>query len=137
MASKTEILHAYRHMYRHLMRAVRNTKPQSQIGRTQLRAAFNPVPGTAEHGQPFDAAGIKRTIWFLKAAEKEAGLEHRVLKNLLLAAGVRQRLMRVPWSVVLKKNPRAMESHKLVQHVYAHYDRTIEMLNKTMGLRLK
>ncbi|KKF92767.1 High-affinity glucose transporter [Ceratocystis platani] len=125
-ADKIEILHAYRQMYRHLMRAVRNTKPQSQIGRIQLRAAFNPVPGTREYGQPFDADGIKRTLWFLKAAEKEAGLEHRVLKNLLLVAGVRQQLMRVPW-----------DNHRLVQHAYDHYDRTIEMLNKTMGLRLR
>ncbi|KAL1886000.1 hypothetical protein Cpir12675_006949 [Ceratocystis pirilliformis] len=109
MASKIEILHAYRQMYRHLMRAVRNTKPQSQIGRIQLRAAFNPVPGTREYGQPFDADGIKRTLWFLKAAEKEAGLEHRVLKNLLLVAGARQQLMRVPWSMMLKKNPKSMQ----------------------------
>ena len=77
--SSTEILHAYRHLYRELLRAVRYATPARYIARDQIRRAFR------EPGE-FDKAGVKRTMWFLKAAAKETGIEHKILKNLLRVA---------------------------------------------------
>ncbi|EFY90411.1 hypothetical protein MAC_03657 [Metarhizium acridum CQMa 102] len=78
----TEVVHAYRHLYRCLLRAVQYSSPARYIARDQLRAAFRETPA-------LDAEGVKRTIWFLEAAGKERGLEHAILKNLLRVRGQR------------------------------------------------
>ncbi|KAK5631255.1 hypothetical protein RRF57_006969 [Xylaria bambusicola] len=75
-----KVLHAYRHLYRGLLRAVQFSKPSRFTARNQLRRAFR------EKGAQYDARGVARTIRFLDAATRERGLEHRVLKNLLIIA---------------------------------------------------
>lgn len=83
MASNLDILHAYRHLYRSLLRAVQYATPARLAARSQLRAAFR------DRDAVWDAEGTKRTRWFLEAAAKERGLEHRILKNLLRVQRVR------------------------------------------------
>lgn len=90
MATNLEITHAYRQLYRNLLRAVQYTIPNRWVARDQLRSAFR------EQGAVYDAEGIKRTIWFLEAAAKEKGLEHRILKN-LLRVRARRFGERKPW----------------------------------------
>ncbi|RYC61815.1 hypothetical protein CHU98_g4395 [Xylaria longipes] len=107
-----KIIHAYRHLYRGLLHAVQFSKPARYTARNQLRRAFR------EKGAKYDYRGIARTIRFLDAATRERGLEHRVLKNLLFIA----------WP--------ALEDH-VQKTVYKHYDMTIAMLNKSMGLCLR
>lgn len=77
MTTKTDVVHAYRHLYRGLLRAVQFSSPARYVARDQLRAAFR------EAGAVWDAEAAKRTLWFVEAAARERGLEHRVLKNLL------------------------------------------------------
>lgn len=77
MASKIEVIHAYRHLYRGLLQAVQFAKPARYVARDQIRKAFREPDAT------LDPEGVKRTVWFLEAAAKERGLEHRILKNLL------------------------------------------------------
>ena len=72
-----DIVHAYRHLYRALLRAVQFSSPARYVARDQLRAAFR------DGAAPWDAEGAKRTLWFVQAAARERGLEHRILKNLL------------------------------------------------------
>jgi len=94
-----EILHAYRHLLRAGLRAVQFSKPSRYVLRDQLRAAFrdddagkaprNPTAAAAAAGGGFDLERIRRTVWFLKAAGQEAGLEHKILKNLLRVAWAR------------------------------------------------
>ncbi|KAG5918976.1 hypothetical protein E4U42_006686 [Claviceps africana] len=97
----TDIIHAYRHLYRNLLRAVQYAAPARFIARDQLRKAFrHPNPPCSGPSPPpsaaatvasprLDAEGVKRTIWFLEAAAKERGLEHKILKNLLRVHGDR------------------------------------------------
>lgn len=72
-----EMVHAYRSLYRTLLQAVRYSAPARYIARDKLRATFRDPKAT------FDADVAKRTLWFLEAAARERGLEHRILKNLL------------------------------------------------------
>lgn len=83
-----EVVHAYRHLYRCLLRAVQYSSPARYIARDQLRAAFRETPAA------LDAEGVKRTAWFLEAAGRERGLEHAILKNLLRVRGQRDAEMR-------------------------------------------
>lgn len=83
MVASQEIIHAYRHLYRSLLRAVQYSRPGRDVARDQLRAAFR------EKGATYDETGIKRTRWFLEAAGKQRGLEHSIVKNLLRVRSMR------------------------------------------------
>lgn len=75
--SKLDITTAYRRLYRGLLRAVQYSAPARYVVRDQLRAAFR------ERDAVLDREAVKRTVWFLDAAAKERGLEHKILKNLV------------------------------------------------------
>lgn len=92
--SKQEVVHAYRHLYRGLLHAVQFSIKGRYIVRDQLRKAFRAREAT------FDGEGIQRTLFFLEAAAKERGLEHKILKNLVRAAHWRNRP--TPWRVQLR-----------------------------------
>ncbi|KAI3341319.1 DUF1763-domain-containing protein [Ustulina deusta] len=129
-----EVIHAYRHLYRGLLHAVHFSKPARFSARNQLRRAFR------EKGAKYDHRGIARTIRFLDAATRERGLEHRVLKNLLMMAWYRYddapgwRHAQLEQQAMEKKTELGAHVHTTV---YNHYDMTIAMLNKSMGLCLR
>ena len=91
--SSVEILHAYRHLLRAGLRAVQFSKPARYVLCDQLRAAFRD-----EHGV-FEKERIRRTVWFLKKAGEERGLEHRIVKNLIRVQWERKAAKTVSWRV--------------------------------------
>ncbi|KAI1330551.1 DUF1763-domain-containing protein [Xylariaceae sp. FL0255] len=132
--SDLKIIHAYRHLYRGLLHAVQFAKPARYIARLQLRKAFT------EEGAQYDPRGIARTKRFLEAAARERGLEHMLLKNLLVIA--KQRFAPGTTYYQLQANQKWGKSKtplevQMTATAYAHYDRTIAMLNKSMGLCLR
>lgn len=92
--SNTEILHAYRQLLRHGLRAVQFSLPARFVIQSQLRRAFRPKKGETK---TFDAEAVRRTIWFLKAAAAERGLEHKIVKNLVKVAWAREREGEASW----------------------------------------
>jgi hypothetical protein len=77
--SREQILHAYRHLYRHGLRAVQFSKPARYTLRNRLRLAFR--KGTPAE---LNTQKTNNTLKFLQYATVESGLEHKILKNLLL-----------------------------------------------------
>ena len=73
-----EIRLAYRHIYKHLLRAVQYSKPARFVVQERVRSAFR----TSDAGE-YDAVRTARTLEFLDGAAKVRGLEHRILKNLM------------------------------------------------------
>jgi hypothetical protein len=73
-----QIVHAYRHLYRHGLRAVQFSKPARYTLRDRLRLAFR-----KSSPADFEPCKIANTIEFLRHATAESGLEHRIVKNLL------------------------------------------------------
>ncbi|EOO00045.1 putative mitochondrial carrier protein [Phaeoacremonium minimum UCRPA7] len=137
--SNEEIIRAYRHLYRGLLRAVQYSKPARFVARDQLRAAFREKQAAPA---VLDPRAVYRTILFLKAAAVEAGLEHKILQNLLRTAHARQHEVRArKWSVIAKEARDAQgkpkKSNTIKDTAYQHYEMTIAMLNKTMGLCLR
>ncbi|TQN75133.1 UPF0593 mitochondrial protein [Colletotrichum shisoi] len=128
-------IRAYRHLYRELLRAVQFAAPYKYVVRDQLRAAFRAKDAC------WDQEEYKRTLWFLQAAAREAGLEHKILKNLVHVAHQRQKTQ--PWKIISRKveETKGPDLHKAGQEItsvaFDHYDMTIAMLNKTMGIRLR
>ncbi|KAM0335249.1 hypothetical protein ACHAQA_000293 [Verticillium albo-atrum] len=131
--SQQEVLHAYRHLYRGLLQAVQFSAKGRYTARDQLRTAFRDKNAT------FDAESIKRTIWFVNSAALERGLEHRILKNLIRTAHARSKP--VYWRTVIKSGSSTRKTQQVTDNVIAngtkHYDMTVAMLNKTMGLCLR
>ncbi|KAG9248574.1 hypothetical protein BJ878DRAFT_4017 [Calycina marina] len=120
-----DVIHSYRSLYRGLLRAVQFSKPARYTARDQLRDAFR-----LEDPKTYNQDRINRTVEFLRLATVEAGLEHRILKNLL----------RINW----ERRELASRSRTKTPHVIylqgstmAHYDLTIAMLNNNMGLCLR
>ncbi|KAI0541648.1 DUF1763-domain-containing protein [Xylaria digitata] len=128
-----KVIHAYRHLYRGLLHAIQFSSPSRYTARNQLRRAFR------EKGAEYDHRSIARTIRFLDAATRERGLEHRVLKNLLMIAWHRDQGS--PWKAAQPEREAEGKKRELEKYmqatVYNHYDMTIAMLNKSMGLCLR
>ncbi|KAH6645791.1 hypothetical protein BKA67DRAFT_86092 [Truncatella angustata] len=76
----SRVIHAYRRLYRHGLRAVQFSKPARYVLRDRLRVAFR------ENAAKLDETGVEKTVQFLEAAQMSRGLEHKVLKNLLFVA---------------------------------------------------
>ena len=76
--SQQAIIHAYRHLYRHSLRAIQFSKPARFTLRDRLRLAFR-----RGYASDFEPQKVQNTIEFLQYAAKENGLEHKILKNLL------------------------------------------------------
>jgi hypothetical protein len=76
--SRPEVIHAYRHLYRHSLRAIHFSKPARYTLRDRLRLAFR--RGCASD---FEPDRVRNTLEFLHYATRENGLEHKIVKNLL------------------------------------------------------
>lgn len=77
MARKA-VIHAYRHLLRHSLRAIQFSKPARYTLRDRLRLAFRKSTPVE-----YDQVKINNTIEFLQYATRENGLEHKIVKNLL------------------------------------------------------
>lgn len=75
--SRADVVNAYRQLYKHSLRAVQFSKPARYTIRSRLRECFR--KGSA---QDFNQARVDNTVEFLKAATREKGLEHKIVKNL-------------------------------------------------------
>ncbi|KAJ1338031.1 LYR motif-containing protein 4 [Microdochium nivale] len=130
-----QTVHAYRHLYRCLLHAVQFSKPARYVARDRLRVAFR------QKDAVLDSQSISRTLQFLQAAARERGLEHKVLKNLLMTQFFRAREQQKSWKAVKleqsSKNKRTDLKEHLHDTAFCHYDKTVEMLNKSLGLCLR
>ncbi|TGO33496.1 hypothetical protein BHYA_0243g00120 [Botrytis hyacinthi] len=124
--TQKDYIYAYRGLYRAMLHAVQYAKPARYMGRNMLRDEFR-------KGNPktFDQGRIDNTIKFLNLAAKETGLEHKLVKNLLRVKYERG----IQWKAQLRER-HPMQTH-LRKNSMTHYDKTIEMLNESMGLCLR
>jgi hypothetical protein len=90
-----QVLHAYRHLYRNGLRAVQYSKPARYSVRDKLRVAFR------EKGAKLEPTSLARTLQFLEAAARSRGLEHNIVRNLLLVH-YWQHYFRPSWKTVHK-----------------------------------
>jgi hypothetical protein len=112
-SSKLDIIHAYRRLLRGALQAVQYSSPARFVVRDQVRAAFREAPSSSSSSSArgFDAGVAKRTAWFLEAAARDRGVEHRVVKNLVRVRLARERAVK-RWRVVLTE-----DKHKYVSLV--------------------
>lgn len=74
------VVHAYRHLYKQGLKAIQYSTPGRYMLLKSLRKSYRASPS-----EEFDPAKIFNTLCFLERATEVAGMEHKILKNLLLA----------------------------------------------------
>ncbi|KAK5120914.1 hypothetical protein LTR85_005698 [Meristemomyces frigidus] len=121
--SHAEVILAYRHLYKHLLRAVQYSKPARFVVQDRIRTAFRESSPAS-----FDAYRIDRTLQFLDGAAKSRGLEHKILKNLMFVWWEQNKVFRMHYRADLTP---------LRLNAYNDFDRTLESLNESMGLCIK
>ncbi|CAG8302510.1 unnamed protein product [Penicillium salamii] len=125
------VVHAYRHLYRQGLKAIHYSTPARYLLLQTLRNAYRCSPVEA-----FNATRIDNTIRFLERATEVAGMEHRILKNLLMARYWEQdhlaREVRVPRSLGLGQS-----ETRLRTAAFNHYNLTLDRLNESLGTCLK
>ncbi|KAH6621047.1 hypothetical protein B0J18DRAFT_215650 [Chaetomium sp. MPI-SDFR-AT-0129] len=138
MPATTNLVHSYRHLLRAGLRAVQFSKPSRYIIRDVLRKEFRDPRGE------FEAEKARRTVWFLNAAAQSRGLEHKILKNLCRVHWERKQVEHaVPWRMKVikmtddKARKWTLPADSIKGTEFEHYDRTIAMLNDSMGLCLR
>ncbi|KAK6005286.1 hypothetical protein QM012_008065 [Aureobasidium pullulans] len=80
-----EVIHAYRHLLRTSLQAIRYANPARFTLQSHLRSSFrNPTSS-------FNSQQISKTLEFLNNAAKYKGLEDKIVRNLLQVWGCRDR----------------------------------------------
>jgi hypothetical protein len=125
--SSYEIVHAYRQLYRHTLKAVQYAKPARFTCIDRLRYAFR-----TSSAADFDQVKIDRTLEFLSGAAREKGLEHKLLKNLALVWWHQDHLRFHKWRLQSKLSD--TNAFRVSASVGDSINHTIQLLNESMGI---
>ena len=79
MMEQRAVIHAYRHLYRQGLKLINYSAPSRHVLLRTLRSAFRSSPA-----RDFDPKKVANTLRFLQRASDVAGLEHKIVKNLLM-----------------------------------------------------
>lgn len=126
MPAKHQIVSAYRDLYRAGLRAVQYSSPARYTIRDRLRRAFREAPI-----QDFEPPRIANTLEFLEGARTYTGLEHHVLRNLLLVWYYE------PWQWQERRKAKDIPETVLRMRAYDGFHHTLKMLNESMGMCLR
>ncbi|KAK2805953.1 hypothetical protein FQN50_005968 [Emmonsiellopsis sp. PD_5] len=123
--------HAYRHLYRTGLQAVRYAKPQRFVLRGILRSSFR-------KGAPseFDPQRIVNTLAFLKLSSASASTEHKIIKNLLHVRFWQQPGARKS-GAIFDTVSMSRDRSRMRAHAYGPFEKTLYMLNESLGLCLR
>ncbi|KAJ6036050.1 hypothetical protein N7540_000329 [Penicillium herquei] len=125
----SSVVHAYRNLYRQALKAIRYSTPARHVLRSTMRTAFRST-------NEFDPLKIANTLRFLERATESRGLEHKILRNMMIA-----RYWEAPQNVkesrVLKVLGLGKVENRIRKHAYDHYNQTLERLNESLGTCLK
>ncbi|KAH9882007.1 hypothetical protein J1614_001178 [Plenodomus biglobosus] len=125
--ANTSVIHAYRHLYRHGLRAIQFSKPARYTLRDRIRLAFR--KGSATDLEP---QKVQNTLEFLHYATKENGLEHKILKNLLFVWWIQDHGGRAK----SRQRVGTPEEVEIKVTAYDTLNHNIRMLNESMRLCL-
>jgi hypothetical protein len=132
MTYSRNITHAYRALYRTGLHAVRYSRPARYVIRDRLRRAFRD-----SDAKDFEPRRIANTILFLKAAARDRGLEHRVVKSLCHVWYMEQEQWKRRSQLASKHSKTPIEASSAIFQSYDQFYEVLRLLNETMGLCLR
>ena len=125
-ASTQEIIKAYRNLYRAGLRAVQYSSPARFTLRDRLRRAFRASPAS-----DFDQQRILNTLEFLDGAAKTTGIEHHIVRSLLMVWWYES----YQWKLRYRTSDKTEIAFKT--RAYDHFYHTLRMLNESMGMCIR
>ncbi|KAI9039525.1 DUF1763-domain-containing protein [Aspergillus affinis] len=130
-AETKAVIHAYRHLYRQGLKVVSYSTPSRHVLLNTLRSAFR--AGTREEFKP---QKIANTLSFLQRACDVAGLEHKIVRNILMVNYWEQPCMGKEYRVL--KGLGIDQKHYLMRKsANAQFNQTLLLLNESLGTCLK
>ncbi|KAI5205468.1 hypothetical protein E4T39_02972 [Aureobasidium subglaciale] len=118
-----QVIHAYRHLLRTSLQAIRYAKPTRFTLQSHLRHSFRHPKAS------FNDQEITQTLEFLSNAAKYKGIEQKVVRNLMHVWGCKDR--DIP--ATLKRARKDMDFRDAA---YARFDDDVRMLERSLGIRL-
>ncbi|RMJ28210.1 Pfam:DUF1763 [Aspergillus sp. HF37] len=125
------VVSAYRNLYRQSLRAVRYSTPARHVLVRTLRSAFRSTPP-----KEFDPSKVSNTLRFLERAADVTGIEHKIVKKLVMVRYWQQpqvnkdfRVLRV---IGLDSQEVAVRNDALDQ-----FNLTLMLLNESLGTCLR
>ncbi|KAI5236782.1 hypothetical protein E4T43_08382 [Aureobasidium subglaciale] len=126
-----QVIHAYRHLLRSSLQAIRYAKPARFTLQSHLRDSFR-NPKVA-----FNDQEITQTLEFLSNAAKYKGVEEKVVRNLMHVWGCKDRDVPVTlWWLMGEYRKRARKDMDFRDAAYEKFDDDVRMLERSLGIRL-
>ncbi|KAL4954572.1 hypothetical protein BDW69DRAFT_138608 [Aspergillus filifer] len=131
LADSKPIVAAYRQLYRHGLKAVNYSTPARHVLLRTLRSSFR-----SSSAREFDSQRITNTVTFLHRAADISGVEHKIVKNLLMIRywdqpGVKAHLRLIKGLALNQRDP------NLRKDARQQFDRTLMLLNESLGTCLR
>lgn len=126
MTSRVVLRNTYRDLYRAGLRAVQYSSPARYTIRDRLRRAFRECPI-----EDYAPQRIANTLQFLEGARQSNGLEHHILRNLLMV------WYWEPYQWMNRKDYKDIPDLVARMRAYDGFHHTLRMLNESMELCLK
>ncbi|KAB8229271.1 hypothetical protein ETB97_000997 [Aspergillus alliaceus] len=128
---KRAIIQAYRHLYRQGLQVINHSTPSRHVLLRILRSSFR-----SSSCNDFDPQRIANTLRFLQRAADVAGLEHKIVKNLLMVRYWEQPQVRKDLRV-LKGLGIDQKDINLRKDANEQFNLTLMLLNESLGTCLK
>ncbi|RAH66205.1 DUF1763-domain-containing protein [Aspergillus aculeatinus CBS 121060] len=121
------VVDTYRQLYRHGLKAVNHSTPARYVLLHTLRSSFRSSPP-----ESLDQKRVANTIQFLQRAAEAAGLEHKIVKNMMIMKywqnpQIRRELRTIKGLGVEPHDP------KLKEDAWQQYNLTLKLLNESLG----
>ncbi|KAL2002480.1 hypothetical protein VTN02DRAFT_6702 [Thermoascus thermophilus] len=123
------LIHAYRHLYRQGLKVVNYSTPSRHVLLQILRSSFR--SGSRED---FDPERISNTLRFLQRASESTGLEHKIVKNLIMVRYWEQPHVKKDVRVVKGQDKKEIHLRKNANN---HFNATLMLLNESLGICLR
>ncbi|KAL4801230.1 hypothetical protein BDV18DRAFT_86968 [Aspergillus unguis] len=131
MADRQAIVQAYRQLYRQGLKAINYSTPSRHLLIQTLRSSFRSAPT-----QDFNPSRIANTVDFLRKATEFNGIEHKVVRNLLM-----QKFWDQPRTRGNLRNLKGLgidQRHPTVRDdVRLQFSRALMLLNESLGTCLR
>ncbi|GFF41502.1 DUF1763-domain-containing protein [Aspergillus lentulus] len=125
------VIHAYRHLYRQGLKLINYSAPSRHVLLRTLRSAFRSSPA-----RDFDPKKVANTLRFLQRASDVAGLEHKIVKNLLMVRYWEQPQVKKDVKL-LRGLGNDRNEFAIRKDANEHFNRTLMLLNESLGTCLR
>ncbi|KAE8379462.1 hypothetical protein BDV26DRAFT_259511, partial [Aspergillus bertholletiae] len=124
------VIQAYRHLYRQGLRVINYSTPSRHVLLRTLRSSFR---SSSRHD--FDPQRIANTLRFLQRAADAVGVEHKIVKNLMMVRYWEQPQVRKDLRLLKGLGIDQKES-SLRRDASEQFNLTLMLLNESLGICL-